>query len=145
MATTDLTGGAAAAVPFTGNKFFTIKNRITIPKTGLTAGDIFEALPLKAGWLILGTVWKPVTAVTDATTMTILVGITGGTVDGFDTDIDGKVTTVVKSALAGTYPAAGGLYVTADDTLDVEVHAYTANGTAISGVYDLIAYGIDTN
>lgn len=145
MATTDLTGGAAAVVPFNGNKFFSVKNRITIPVTGLAAGDIFEAIPVKAGWLVLGTIWKPVTAVTDCTTMTILVGVTGGTVNGFDADIDGKVTTVVKSALAETYTAAGGLYVTADDTIDVEVHAYTANGTAISGVYDLIAYGIDTN
>jgi len=145
MATTDLTGDTSAAVPFQGNKFFTIKNRITIPVTGLTAGDIFEALRIKAGWLIQGITWSPVTAVTDCTTMTILVGITGGTVNGFDADIDGKVTTFAKSALADTYTAAGGFYATANDTIDVEVHAYTANGTAISGVYDITAYGIDLN
>lgn len=144
MATTDLTNSNAAVVPYSGiNKHFTIENTITIP-TGIAAGDIFQAIPVKAGWLVLGTVWKPVTAAT-ATTLTLLVGITGGTVDGFDANIDGTATTVVKSTPSDTYPAAGGFYVTADDTIDVEAHAYTAGATPAAGTYKLIAFCIDTN
>jgi hypothetical protein len=129
MTTYNLTGGAAATPPYNGkDKYFvTPKVTVTIPTTGIT-NDVIKAVPLKAGWLVRGTIVKIVTPAT-GTTVTLDFGITGGTANGFDAAIDGKASagSVFQSQpYVDVYTRAGGYYVTADTTLDILLNTITA-------------------
>lgn len=131
MGTTNLTGGAAAAKPYSGlNRHFQIKSPlITLPAAAVT-NDILEVLPVKEGWLVKGT-RAEIVVQGAGTTITLDIGITGGTVDGFDAAIDGKTAagSVLLSTPSDTYPAAGGFYVTADDTIDIKCKAISSMTT----------------
>lgn len=128
VTTTDATGGAKAyTAPIAGfNKRFQVRSALITLPAGAATNDIIEAVPVKAGWLIHGSRVKIVTAAV-GTAAALDIGITGGTVDGFDANIDSKAAagTVYKSTPSDTYAAAGGHYVTAADTVDVKCKTIT--------------------
>lgn len=130
--TTDLTAGAKAyTAPIAGfNKRFQVRsNLITIP-AGAATNDIIKVVPIKKGWLIHGTREEIVVAGVGSA-VTLDVGITSGTVDGFDAAIDGKSAagTILKSTPSDTYPAAGGFLAAADGTVDIKCKTITAMTT----------------
>ena len=133
VTTTDLTGGSKAVAPYAGkDKYFvTPPIKITIP-AGAATNDIIKAVPLKAGWLVRGTIIKIITAGV-GTTITLDAGITGGTANGFDAAFDGKSaagTVLFSQPYVDVYTRAGGYYCTADTTLDILLNTITAMTTA---------------
>ena len=131
--TYDLTGqsGAGSAVPINGtNRRGQVTATITVPLLGVT-NDILQCIPIKKGQKCHGISMVIVTAGA-GTTVALDIGITGGTAAGFDSQVDAKAAagTVTQSVLADTYPAAGGFYATADDTIDILLHTITAMTTA---------------
>ena len=146
MGTTALSSLIGADVPYvqTGKMFVTAPVTITIPATAVT-GDIVEAIPIKAGWMVMGTIVTPVTAGVGGT-ITMDVGITGGTHDGFDVaiDLETAVGTIARSVPADTYPVAGGYYSTVADTIDLFMHNVTSAITTLP-VFTIQAVIIDCN
>lgn len=139
--TFDLTNGVAG-IPFAGlNKVYRLSNRITIP-AGAVSTDIIKCLPVLSGTLVMNVYEKIVTAAT-ATSITATVG-DGDTANGFDASIDLKGTagTVTKSTPSDTFPAAGGKYYSANDTIDLVV---TVNTMTVGAVIDIYADCIDLN
>jgi hypothetical protein len=145
VTTTDMTGGSSAAKSWkqNGKHFVTAPITVSIPVTGIT-NDIVKCIPVKAGWLVKGIIYKIVTAGAGST-ITLDFGITGGTADGFDAAIDGKTTagTVLKSTPSDTYPAAGGYYAAADGTIDILLKSISAMTTGT--VLTIQAEVMDTN
>jgi hypothetical protein len=137
---------ATAGVPYVGmgKVFITQPYTVTIPSTGVT-NDIVQTIPIKAGWLVLGTIIKPVTAGVGGT-ITLDVGITGGTADGFDAAINGEtaVGTNLQSTPSDTYPAAGGFLAAADDTIDILLKSIVSAITT-EPVFTIQAICINTN
>jgi hypothetical protein len=144
VTTTPIPTGMVGGVPFLGgNKhFITQPVTVAIPLTGVT-NDIVQAIPVKKGWLVKGTIVKFLTQGA-ATTITLHFGITGGDVDGFDA-IDGKsaVGTVCQTIPADGYAVTGGFYVTADDTLDILLAAIDT--MTVAPVVTVQAIVVDTN
>lgn len=135
--TTDLTGGANGNIPYCGNARRGVIGpvRITIPVTGVT-NDILQCIPVRAGMRIHGVLTKQITQGT-ATTVTLDIGITGAVADGLNAAIDGKSAagTVLHSTPSDTWPALGGYYVTADDTVDILLKSI--NTMTVSPVIDM--------
>lgn len=139
--TFDATGGAGAATPFQAKYFKTKPVRITVPSTAVT-NDIIQAIPVKAGWLVLGVVVKMITAAV-GTAHTADIGITGGAADGFDAAISlkGAAGTVTRTVPADTNAVAGGLYITTADTIDVLMKSIDT--LTVFPTFEISAYGID--
>lgn len=139
--TFDKTNGVAG-IPFEGlNKTYRLDNRITIPAAAVST-DIIQCLPVKAGTLVLGVYEKIVTPAT-ATSISATVG-DGDTANGYDASVDlkGAAGAVTKSTPSDTYPAAGGKYYSADDTIDLVV---TVNTMTVGAVLDIYADCLDLN
>ena len=139
--TFDKTAGIAC-IPWDGlNKPYRLDNKVTIPVTAVST-DIIQCLPVKAGTVVLGVYEKIVTPAT-ATSISATVG-DGATADGYDASIDlkGVAGTVTKSTPADTYPAAGGKYYPADDTIDLVV---TVNTMTVGAVIEVFADCLDLN
>ena len=128
LATIDATNGNAAGRPFLGNhrKSIVQSQTITIPGSA-TANDtvqVIKSVPVKAGWLVKGSREKIIVAGAGTATIAFDVGITGATTNGFNAAVNAKATagTVTQSA-PGTdaYATAGGVYITANTTVDILV------------------------
>lgn len=143
MPTFDVTGGAAAAIPFQAKHFKTAPVTVAVPTTAIT-NDVIQAIPIKAGWLVQGVIVKMITAAV-GTAHTADIGITGGTADGFDAAISlkGAAGTVTKTVPADAYAVAGGFYATADDTIDVLMKSIDT--LTVFPTFEISAYGIDLN
>jgi hypothetical protein len=131
----------SACIPLdTVPKMYVIKNRVTLDSTAVST-DIVQALPVRASTVVLGTYIKMVTAAV-GTTCTATVGITGGTANGFDASVDLKSVagSVIQSTPSDTYPAAGGFYTAAADTIDLVV---TVDTLTTFPVFDIWAICID--
>lgn len=144
VTTTSFTNSALAAQPaMSQNKNFILKsNLITIPAAGAT-NDILQSIPIKAGWKV---VWADMLIVVAGVgTVSLSLGITGGTTNGFLSGKDGTAVagTYYPSPLAATYPAAGGYFATADTTLDVLLATITSMTTSTQ--FYVIAEIVDTN
>ena len=132
--TFDKTAGVAS-IPWDGlNKPYRLDNKVTIP-VGAVSTDIIQCLPVKAGTLVLDAYVKMITPAT-ATAISATVG-DGATADGYDASIDlkGAAGVLYKSNPADTYPAAGGKYYSADDTIDLVVTVNTMTVAAVIEVY----------
>lgn len=136
VTTTDLTTDVGAAIPYVGAKGGWLGPvRVTVPDDAVT-NDIIKAVPVKAGWRIQGYFAKMVTQGA-GTTITMDLGITGVAATGLESaqTLKGAADATMQSALADTWPAAGGYYVTTDDTVDVLLHEIDTMTTA--PVFDL--------
>ncbi len=132
VVTTDQTANSKkTGIPISGvDNIYTITNTLTIPLTGAT-NDVVNALPIKKGTLVKEVVMEIIVAGV-GTAVSLSVGKTGGTANGFLSAIDATQAagTFVPCPLAGTYPAAGGLFFSADGTIDVLLATITAMTTA---------------
>ncbi|MDN5937702.1 MAG: hypothetical protein L0H83_03485 [Salinisphaera sp.] len=123
MATVDKTADASLPVHAGARPQFMLENRIDFTATNAAASDVFQALPVQAGWFVQDVCVDVETA--DDGTATIDVG-DGADTDGYLNDLDVTATGKTVSVLALTEAApntvtgytAGKLYA-ADDTIDV--------------------------
>jgi hypothetical protein len=134
--TYDYTAGTLAVAPgVPGDNVFIIKSPlITIPSTAVT-NDVFEVLPIKAGWKVLSTAVKIVTAGVGGT-ITADIGY-GSATDYFDAEInlEGSAGTVYHTTPSDTDGALGGHYFSAADTIDILMHDVTSAITTEPVVY----------
>ena len=144
VVTTSFTNSALAVQPaMSQNRNFVMKsNLITIPAAGAT-NDILQTLPINAGWKVI---WADILIVVAGVgTVSLSLGITGGTTNGFLSAKDGTAAswTYYPSPLAATYTAAGGYFATAATTLDVLLAGITSMTTSTQ--FYVIAEIVDTN
>lgn len=143
MATVDFTGGSAiGTAPAYGiNSKVSIKRiRVDTSLTGITNtnADVYQAIDCPAGTKILDAWFYVVKPESTNTTATFALGITGGTTDGF-------VSAATCDALGlhatngSTYTAAGGVTLTAADTIDLLV----ANAAFTDCIVDVYALVVD--
>lgn len=135
---TDLTAGTLAVAPgIPGDNLFVVKSPlITVPATAVT-GSVYQALKVKAGWLVHGTRVKMVTAGVGGTIQAD-IGYGESTYnDIFDAaiDLEAAADTVYLSTPSDTAPAAGGHYFATADTIDVYMHNVTSAITTVPTFY----------
>lgn len=130
---TDSTIAQAPGVP--GENCFIMKSPlITIPAASVT-NDVFQCIPIKAGWLVKSTAVKIVTAGVGGT-ITADVGY-GSATDYFDAaiDLEAAAGTVYHTTPSDTDGALGGHYFAAADTIDVLLHDITSAITTEPAFY----------
>lgn len=138
--TFDGTDGVAS-LPFRGlDKSFLFKTRVTVPVTAVST-DIIQCVNIPAGMLVKGIGMLMVTAAT-ATTLTCTVGDGAGAAswDASTLDLKSAAGTWTMSTPSDTYPALGGKYYSAADTIDITV---TVNTLTVGAVFDLYVEGIN--
>lgn len=112
---------ASVAIPWDGiNKRFQMYQEITLTLAETVNANVIELLPLPVGVRCYGVTIQMITAGVAATSIAANIGITGGTVNGFDSAVDlmGTALIVTQSTPSDTYPAAGGFMPIVDETID---------------------------
>ena len=139
--TFDRTDGVAS-LPFSGlDKAFLLNSRITVPATAVST-DVVQSVNIPAGTWVKGYAMLMVTPAT-ATSISCTVG-DGATADGWDASVDlkGAAGTWTMSTPSDTYPALGGKYYPAADTIDITV---TVNTLTVGAVFDIFVECVNMN
>jgi hypothetical protein len=128
------------------SKLGIMKRRVDCSKDGITgaAADVYEAIYLKAGVLVLAAWMDVITVESTAPTSTMALGITGGFTGGFVTAVVITSTGVkaVDTGLdASAYRAIGGYLAASENTIDI----LTAIGGFTEAVVDVYALVLDLN
>lgn len=130
MATTytDFVDNQTAGKPMdSGNKEFWIENELDLSDYTLVADDVFNALKLNAGWRVMRTNVRIVTAAV-ASALTFDIGLATGTEFDAAIDVTAAAGTEYESAIgtdSGVAGGAGTLFASAD-TIDVSCATVTS-------------------
>ena len=143
VTTTDLTAGSGIPANKT-DRFFVLRDRITIPLALQVASDVVQVLNVKAGWLVRNVRLLIVTPTT-GTAVAVNVGDGDGT-SSYDAAVSLAAAAATEThGVSGTdaYITADGKYYAADDTIDFVFSTVTVPAGAI--VVDVIAECVDLN
>jgi len=142
-ATVDKTGGAVYAIPHSGlNKVFVLSNTVDI--SGAGNADIYQALPVGTGTVVLNVFTKIITANDAATSSAADVG-DGTDPNGYDNAVDMKATAgTLAKGVGGTdaYITNDGTLYTSGDTIDL---TFAVTGTNTAGSVKVMALCVDLN
>jgi len=128
------------------SKMGIMKKRVDCSKDGITgaAADVYEAIYLKAGTLVLAAWMDVITVEATAPTSTMALGITAGFTGGFVTAVvitSTGIKAVGTGVDASSYRAIGGYLAATADTIDI----LTAIGGFTEAVVDVYALVLDLN